>query len=177
MDSGRAGKIVLAAIATGFVLAIAGCDQPTNADRAADLSRKEAREKLLAARQAEAALMSNTATAGPELEQRLAQRVQRTGSVLIIHERRLPPNSEGTQPESKDFAVTAVPFASPWMVKCSNQGISVTFGGPSSGDVSGGDGSVGADVAVELSNAQFTRSQCDELVPIVANVMVLTSIP
>jgi hypothetical protein len=149
---------------------VAGCGQsePTPAQKAATAALEQRAEAEAAARQrraeaqaAEARLMADFRTAGPELQRRLAEQVRRSGRLLIV----------GPQPGASEFSITAMPLSTPWAVGCSSSGLTVTFGGWSSGEVSEGSGEVSADVALSLTQTRLSEERCAELVSLIGEAL------
>jgi hypothetical protein len=160
------------------LIGVAGCGQsePTPAQKAAQALRQqraeaearraeaeaEARQRRAEAEAAEAGLMADLRTAGPELKRRLAEQVRRSGRLFIV----------GANLGASNFSITAMPLSTPWAVECSSSGLTVTFGGWSSGDISEGDGEVSADVALSLTSTRLSEQLCAEFVSLIGEALV-----
>jgi hypothetical protein len=147
--------------------ALFGCGQEP-APTAADAQEKERAE----ARAAEVRLMADPTMAGPELGRRLAEHVRRSGQTLVLRDRRLVrPILEGIS-ASKGFTIAAIPATTPWMVKCAPEGLGLAFGGWISGEVSSGEGDIGPDLLISLTNVTLSEQQCAVLVVLVSNAVI-----
>jgi hypothetical protein len=153
--------------AMSFVLSIlANCGQsePTPAQKAAaEVSRQRAAVKAEKAQAADERLMADAITAGPELQRRLRQKLQRSGRLLLLG---------GRTTQSNKFSIIAIPLSTPWAVKCSSPGgLAVTFGGWSSGEVSEGSGAITPDIVVALTDSHLTEERCVELVVLIGETL------
>jgi hypothetical protein len=167
------------------LIGVAGCGQsePTPAQKAAQAQRQqraealeearqqqaearqqqaEARQKQAEAEAAEARLMADFRVAGPELKRRLAERVRRSGRLLIL----------GPFPGASNFSITAMPLSTPWAVECSSSGLTVTFGGWSSGNVDEGSGEISPDFALSLTVTRPSEELCVEFVSLIGEALV-----
>ena len=91
-------------------------------------------------------LMKDAATAGPELEKRLADSISVQDGLIIVR-------------ATRDMHV--LPNNSPWVITCGSVGVSVTFGGAVSGDGS----YVGNDVELDLTMIFISQANCGILAP------------
>ena len=69
-------------------------------------------------------------------------------------------------------AIAAVPVTTPWIVMCSQAGLSVAFGAWVSGEVSEGSGDVGPEMVVALTVTALSEDQCGRLAVSVGEALV-----
>jgi hypothetical protein len=153
------------------LIGVAGCGQSelTPAQKAAQAQRQqraeaeaEARQQRAEAEAEEAGLMADFRVAGPELKRRLAERVRRSGRLLIV----------GPFPGASAFSITAMPLSTPWAVGCSSSGLNVTLGGWSSGEVSEGSGEISSDFVLSLTETRLSEELCAEFVSLIGEALV-----
>lgn len=105
------------------------------------------------ARSDELAIMSDAASAVPELRRRLAEwLVTRDGTVYL---------TEGSE---KNPQIYAMPATTPWLLSCSSSGVKITIGGWIDID----EGSGGATFERNLTRARLSGDQCKTLLPLLS---------
>jgi len=107
-------------------------------------------QDLETTRRTENELMHDIARAGPAIEDRLRNRVELNGSIILLSEKR----------GSFFWSLAAMPAQAQWSVKCGPQGISLDFGST---------GEFGSGVNVQLSGARLDENACKVLVPLTAS--------
>ena len=99
-----------------------------------------------ARRQAEEQLMAHIATAGPEIERRLAQWLTAHDGLLFLRE---PPDT------FEPYAVHVLPAATPWRASCGEIGLTVTVGV----------------FRKDVTEVALDERQCDELLSVLGRAM------
>ena len=135
-------------------LSLMACDDPTATDR------KKPDAEQVAEQLAEQRLMSEFATAVPELEKRITNWISfDKGFVFIIDFSGEP-----------SFAMHVMPASTPWHVSCNSAEIEVTIG-----NFDEGKGRNARSFTRPLSFARFSEEQCKLLAAAVARKMMETT--
>jgi len=101
---------------------------------------------ILAGQQMERDVMGRIATAGPEIERRLAQWLQARDGLLYLRE-----PADSVEP----YGVHVLPLSTPWTASCGELGLSITIGR----------------VRTDLTDTALDEGQCRELLGVVARTM------
>lgn len=129
-------------------LCLLGCDDPT-----ATQDRKEADARHAAEQQ----LMSEVATAAPELERRITDWISFDKGLVFIVDYSGEPS----------FGMHVMPASTPWHVSCNSAEIEVTIG-----NFDAGKGRNARLFTRALSFARFSEEQCKVLAAVVARKMM-----
>jgi len=132
--------------ATLLIFLLLGCD---DAERAAEQKREQAAR---IEREKELRIMSDASSAASVLESRLDEWISKRDDALYAVE-------EGT--------VYAVPVETPWLIKCSDAGLSVWLGPWMAAE----DSPNWTIIERELTSIGLNQAQCEELVGIVSRKM------
>ena len=141
---------------TALPLLLMGCDDEKAAAEMKNLEQAAAQrgEEHQARLDAEQRLMSDLATARPELEKRISDWINVSDGTLFVVEGR-----------GKDgFQSYAIPASTPWVVTCNRRAIELTLGSWREGE----DSSL---FTRRLSFARLSEDQCKPLIAIVAQRM------
>jgi len=130
------------------ILCLLGCDDPT-----ATQDRKEADARQAAEQQ----LMSEVATAAPELERRITDWISFDKGLVFIVDYSGEPS----------FGMHVMPASTPWHVSCNSAEIEVTIG-----NFDAGKGRNARLFTRALSFARFSEEQCKVLAAVVARKMM-----
>ena len=130
------------------ILCLLGCDDPT-----ATQNRKEADAQQAAEQQ----LMSELATAGPELERRITEWIRFDNGFLVVVDYSGDPS----------FGMHLMPASTPWHVSCNSAEMEVTIG-----NFDAGKGRNARLFTRALSFARFSEEQCKLLAAVVARKMM-----
>lgn len=129
-------------------LCLLGCDDPT-----ASQDRKEADARQAAEQQ----LMSEVATAAPELERRITDWISFDKGLVFIVDYSGEPS----------FGMNVMPASTPWHVSCNSAEIEITIG-----NFEAGKGRNARLFTRPLSFARFSEDQCKLLAAVVARKMI-----